>query len=244
MIIFLILLYFQNDFGQIYLDHAKEFIGTEYKGGTLDISQDEMCVLNLDGMDCVTFFENSLAFTRSSQHKNNFDTFLIKNEIINTRYRNNKVDGYLSRLHYSSEWILENTKDGSLIDVTKDLGGIKFSPQLNFMSKNNHLYKYLNDIDKMKKIEENINSNEFYFIPKENVKKIEGQLNSGDIVFIKTNVKGLDYSHVGIIDKSDGSARLLHASSKNGKVLIDTTISEYLKPHKTQTGITILRPIK
>lgn len=244
ILIFPIIIFANDSFGTIYLSNAKEFIGTEYKASTLEVNSVEQCVLNLEGMDCVTFFENSLAFARANQNKNNFDTLLIKDELIKTRYRNNKIDGYLSRLHYSSEWILENTKSGEIVDITKDLGGLEYKPNLFFMSKNHHLYKNLNDSLKIREIEQTIIKNTLYYIPKNSVAQIEDKLISGDIIFIRTSLKGLDYSHVGIIDKSDGKSRLLHASSKNKKVMVDTTISEYLKPHKSQIGITVLRPIK
>ena len=40
---------------------ALEFEGTPYKEGTLELTPDrEICSVNLNGLDCVTFFESTL----------------------------------------------------------------------------------------------------------------------------------------------------------------------------------------
>ena len=44
---------------------AMEFLGTPYVGFTLELSKDrEICSANLTGLDCVTFFEDTLDFSR------------------------------------------------------------------------------------------------------------------------------------------------------------------------------------
>ena len=75
-------------------------------------------------------------------------------------------------------------------------------------------------------------------------KPIEEKLQNGDIIAFATNMKGLDYTHTGLVYIDvQGVRRLVHASSVKKKVVIDTSISEYIAPIKKDIGITILRPL-
>ncbi|MDE6528883.1 MAG: DUF1460 domain-containing protein, partial [Muribaculaceae bacterium] len=63
----------------------------------------------------------------------------------------------------------------------------------------------------------------------------------GDIVCFTTSTKGLDVTHMAIITIIAGSARMIHASSKAGKVILDPlTITEYVKRNRNE-GIRIVR---
>jgi hypothetical protein len=59
---------------------GKSFIGTEYVGGTLDKdTKNEKLVVNLTGLDCVTFVENCLVFGRCvKKGKTSFDDYLVE----------------------------------------------------------------------------------------------------------------------------------------------------------------------
>jgi len=233
--------------GQLYLRVAKLYEGRPYKAGLLDVPGKEACILRMDSLDCVTFFENSLAIAYLIRNEIELTEEDITKQLTRTRYRNGIVNGYNSRLHYTADWILQNSKrNGVVEDITKELGGEKLELNLNFMSQNPQYYSALKEnpdmIAKIEKIEQNINSKVLYFIPKNNVQNIENQLQDGDIIAITTNKEGLDYSHLGIAIKNGERAKLMHASSKVGKVIIDTNIHEYLAQNKTATGITILRP--
>ena len=58
---------------------------------------------------------------------------------------------------------------------------------------------------------------------------------------LTTNIKDLDVTHVGIIKMVDGVPHLMHASSKQGKVIVDDlSLSDYLKRNRTQ-GIRVFR---
>ena len=49
--------------GELTAKVGLEFLGTPYKDRTLE-GEPEMCKINFEGMDCVTFFENSLDLAR------------------------------------------------------------------------------------------------------------------------------------------------------------------------------------
>jgi len=231
------------------------FIGTRYVGGTLEL-QPERCIIDLNGLDCVTFFENTLNIARTAKIKEHelaanqnamtFKDVLYQLEI--TRYRNGNMDGYTSRLHYTSEWIIDNVKKGVVKDLTKDLGGKPFLVKVGFMSTNPQYYPQLvaepTLVRKIQGIEEQINAQKHWYIPNAQVKDIESKLQTGDIIAIATNKAGLDYSHTGMIIKNaKGMALFLHASSGKKRVYLDKRISSYLAESSTSIGISVLRPI-
>ena len=82
-----------------------------------------------------------------------------------------------------------------------------------------------------------------YMVPKEKVAGIENKLKDGDIIGIASRYDGGYCSHVGIIVKDRrGRARFMHASTTYKKVVVDSTISEYLKKFNKHAGILVARP--
>jgi len=226
---------------------AKSQLGTPYVGGTLDTGLTEKCVVNYEGLDCVTFVENTLAISKSllnsEINENNFEENIINN-ITNTRYRNGLINGYLSRLHYTGDWILDNIKKNNITEITQKIGGIKLDNKINFMSTHTEYYMQLKEnpdlINGIKRVENYLNKSDLYYIPKEKINK-KG-INSGDIICIATNIKGLDYSHLGFALIEDNKLKLIHASSNKKKVVIEDDLKAYLISVKNHKGITVLRP--
>lgn len=221
--------------------------GTQYVAGTLEKDGPEACRINLTGLDCVTFFEDVLGIARIL--KKGSKTFAdLVNEITFTRYRDGNLNGYLSRLHYTAEWISNNISKGVVEDVTPDMGGIPLEINVNFMSKNPKFYPPLTNnpelVSQIAIIEEQINNTPRSFIPKENVAKAESMMQTGDIIAVATSNAGLDYAHTGMIFRDEhGEACLLHASTVQKKVILDKRISEYINGVKSHTGITVVRPL-
>ncbi len=222
-------------------------LGTAYVGGTLE-GDSEICRIDLTGLDCVTFFENVLGMARiTKKHDANFDSFV--KEITRTRYRGGKLDGYTSRLHYTADWIADNDKKGVVSDITKELGGIEFPLKVSFMSEHPQFYAPMAAdstlIPEIARIEQEINEQKHYYIPKENIKEIESKLQTGDIIAIATNKEGLDYAHTGLAYRDErGRLRFLHASIVRKRVFLDKTISSYLKTVTSHIGITVARPLE
>ena len=235
-------------FGEIIVNVGKEFVGVPYVGGTLDKDEIESCTIEMDKLDCVTFFELSLAIADAIITEDDFDLNSLFDRIQYSRYKDGVIDGYESRLHYTSDWIIDNIEKGVINDITADLGGVPLKVNVFFMSKNSDKYPKLKGkkelIKKIKSIESEINSSEMFYIPKDNISEIMDELESGDVVAFVTTIDGLDYGHVGLINKEDGIARLMHASTTAKKVLIDKPLDEYIDGVSKFTGITILRPIE
>src|SRR6266576_3750763 len=82
---------------------AKEFEGTPYVGFTLELSKDrEVCAVNLVGLDCVTFFEDTLDFSRMLKKGGRTPEAMLA-EVTLTRYRGGTLGDFTSRLHYTTD---------------------------------------------------------------------------------------------------------------------------------------------
>lgn len=225
---------------------GREFIGTPYKSGTLEGSPEALTV-NLEEMDCTTFVETVVALALTVEnHRCSWIDFLDMLETI--RYRNGYADGYASRLHYISDWVITNTHRGYIKDVTDRIPQSDVQIKtLDFMSRNRSKYPALSDsatFEGIKNMEVGYRSHRFPYIKSARLssKPIINALKGGDIVALTTKTNGLDVSHVGILVIEKDSPHLLHASSKEGKVVIDKLpLTEYMRKAHQLTGIRVLR---
>lgn len=224
---------------------AKFFLGVPYVGKTLEY-EPERLIVNLREMDCMTFVENVLALAEASASGTpSWQTYLEKLQQI--RYRDGKIEDYTSRLHYTSDWIYENEKKGLIADITKEIGGVPLAMDVSFVSTHPESYIQMQShpeyIAVMEKKEKEINSRQYYYIPKEEIDKREAQIRTGDIVCFVTSIKGLDISHVGIIHKEGDKMTFIHASSGKKRVIInEESLQDYVLGIKKSKGIMVLRP--
>jgi hypothetical protein len=226
---------------------GRSFIGTDYVGFAIEKEGDEQLVIDLSGLDCTTFLENSLVLGRLvKKDATTFEDY--QKELTFIRYRGGVIDKYPSRLHYFSDWISDNRKKGVVKDVTKEIGGEKINFNLFFMSKNNNLYKHLKEnpafVQVIRAQEEEINKRDYYYIPKEKVAKAESFIKDGDLIACVTNLKGLDIGHVGIaVKEGNGRIHFMHAPQEGSKVEVSRDpLPIYLSKVKKHTGIIVLRP--
>jgi hypothetical protein len=223
---------------------------TPYVNSTLELYDDrEVCSINLLGLDCVTFFENALAFARMLKTGRTSPEEMLKH-VAFMRYRDGKVADYASRLHYTSDWLFDNDRKGVVKMITKDLPGAeRFARQINFMSTHPASYRQLKAnpdlVPAIAGIEREINAREVYFLPKEKVKAAETRLETGDLIGITTAIDGLDCSHTGLCYRDEnGKLRLLHASTTKKEVVLDVELSAYLAGVAKHTGIMVARPLE
>ena len=227
---------------QLVAQAGRMMIDTPYGAGTLE-GEPEMVTVNLDSLDCTTFVENALAMAMTIEnHRNSWQDFIYNLETL--RYKDGKVDGYPSRLHYISDWLVDNSHRGNLQEVTDRIGKADYTVKtLDFMSSNRNLYPALaNDetFSKIKDREIGYRSHRYPAIKPQNVKSAD--IREGDIIAMTTTQKGLDVSHLGIALEVDGEIHLMHASSKAKRVIIDPlTLSEYLRRNRTTAGIRVIR---
>lgn len=231
--------------GECIVEYGQSFVGTPYVAHTLEGNPAETLVVNLRALDCATFVENMFAMALTSQSEDKSFPYFTK-VLKALRYHDGAIEGYASRIHYFSDWLFENEKNGYLRDVSAEIGGIPFETKVSFMSQNPKFYPALsdkNEVEKIRKVEASMNERKLFFVPKDKISSIEDKLQNGDIVGITTSVAGLDISHEGFVLKKNGHAYLLHASSEQKKVMVsEETLAAYLAKHKTQTGIMVARP--
>lgn len=223
---------------------ADWFMETPYVGGTLDINDKEQLVINLQGLDCVTFVENVTALgmcVKSGEFTN--EKYFENLQAI--RYRDGKINGYVSRLHYFTDWLLDNRDKGLVTIVSNDFGDINFDSEVNFMSQNPQYYEHLSDSTALKeiiKIEKRISASNLKMVSKEYLENVENLVKDGDIIAIASSIKGVDIAHTGIAKHYNGRLHLMHASSVKEKVVLsEKPLSEYLKGIKNDSGILIAR---
>lgn len=237
----------ESDFGKTIVAVGKTFLETPYVAKTLEIGKTESLVVNLQGLDCTTFIENVLAF--SLMLKNEQTEFLNFTQTLETiRYKDGKLDGYGSRLHYFTEWIRNNEQKGIIKSITAEIGGIEIEKDINFMGTHRELYPFLKDEANFEKIlatEKNLAKETFCYLPQDQIEANEHLIKTGDIIALATSINGLDVTHTGIATREkDGRIHLLHAST--GTMEVEVTkkpLAEYLKGVKKNIGILVARPI-
>jgi hypothetical protein len=228
----------QGDYSMIHT--ARFFIDTPYVGGTLEDDSEEQLRVNLRELDCVTFVENTTAlYLMLQSNRHTFDNFCSILQRI--RYRDGIINGYLSRLHYFTEW-LGNNRQKEIINLPAVPGCHSFTPEVSYMSTHCDAYPALKThpdwCSQMSAIEKSINELNFCYIPKEQLKDSETHFNTGDIIAITTHTAGLDVAHTGLALVQNGRVYLFHASSEAKKVVIsEETLHDYLARIKNHSGI-------
>lgn len=230
------------------LTTGKSFLGKPYVHHTLDGNSTEQLVVNVDAFDCTTFLETTLALALASHQSPALvgpQDALFRKYLTRLRYRNGHIDGYASRLHYFSDWLYDNERKGLIRDVTREIGGVRVSKPVSYMTAATHKYPHLRDPAIYKQValtEAAISQQPFYFIPKKQIYDIEANLKDGDIVMLTAARPGLDMKHVGFALWQNGRVYLLHASSQEGQVMITPyPLADYVNWHKWLSGIRVAR---
>lgn len=231
--------------GKVMAAIGKSFIGTPYRANMLEQPGPEHLVINLRGLDCVTFVENTLALARCIKlGRTDFASYSAQLKLI--RYRGGIIDAYPSRLHYFSEWIADNENKGIVRNITREIRGVRYAKTIDFMSTHRSAYPQLVNESfyrTIREIEGSLSTRKLYYIPKEKVDAVAGRILDGDILAITTSIKGLDVSHTGLALHANGVLKYLHAPDAGGTVQISAKpLAGYLASHPHQTGLIVARP--
>lgn len=212
------------------------FLNAPYVGGTLEGEEEETLIVNLREFDCMTLVESCLALSRCLAYPAP-DMDYFERMLRQIRYRNGNLDGYTSRLHYTSDWIRDNADAGIVEDITRALGGYRIKMDVHYLSKKG--------IAGMKEIEDKINArNTYYYIPKEEIDQCASKIKNGDIICFVTTLKDLDIAHLGIAYWHKNQLTFVHASSTAEEVIINPeSLADYCRKIKSNKGIMILRTI-
>lgn len=223
---------------------ARSFLGTPYVHGTLDQAASEQLTVNLRELDCWTFVENSLGIALSARIPNPaYDT--LQKYVQQLRYWGGMVNGYASRIHYFSGWLLQAEKLGYLRDITRELGGVPYRKHIGYMSARPQKYPPLRDPDArrvMTQVEERVSQHQWFYIPQHRVAQMEHLIQEGDIIALTSAKRDLDIAHQGFAVRRNGRVYLLHASSLGRRVILAAQpLAKYVLAQKGQTGIMVAR---
>ena len=233
--------------GDLVAEVGLSFLGFPYVAHSLEQPGEEQLVINLQAFDCMTFVENVLALSRCIKRgTKNFPDFSLQLQTI--RYRGGVIDGYPSRLHYSTDWVGDNQKKGIVRDVTKELGGLRYMKTINYMSTHADSYRQLSNrsyLRLIKAAETRLSAQRKHFLPKKRLQVLHTGLSNGDVIGITTSIKGIDIAHMGVVVESDGVTKFLHAPLSGGMVEVSAgSLGEYLEAHPSHTGIVVARPLE
>ena len=225
---------------------GKFFWGKDYVAGTLE-GEDELLRVSLDGVDCCTFVDLSTAMALSAGRRGlSYRDFLQQLEGL--RYRGGRRTDYASRLHYISDWIMDNRMRGNLKELTGEYEHARFQERsLSFMSDHRKSYRSLQDsamVEKIKHVEDGLANHRFPYIRTADLgrKDFAQMVKTGDLVGLVCNRKDLDVTHMGMIMKKEGVPYLVHASQSLGKVVVtEKPLVEFMKRNRNLIGIRVFR---
>lgn len=234
---------------EVIVELGKSFLGTDYEAHTLEKGEKEELIINLTGLDCYTYMESLIALARCIKSSDtSFENYT--KEIESLRYRNGVMGDYPTRLHYASDWLYDAAKRGFIKDITKEIGGVTFENNVNFMSTHPESYKFLKNNDEFVKAiaetEKEISAREYFYIPQDEIESIEDKIQEGDLLMFTTSIKGLDIAHNGIAVKmDDGRIHVMHAPQVGAKVQIsEKPLPDYVKAVKKQNGLIVARVLE
>ena len=228
------------------LSSARQFLGTPYVGGTLEVNDKEALVVNQEEVDCSTLVEYSLAHSICAQ-LGDTSSSAFRHHLQQIRYRQGIISGYTSRLHYATDWIYNGEQAGYFRNITKEIGGTRLPLQLHYMSSHPQHYRHLDgnprEIAAIRAIEDSINARTHYYIAKENIPAVSAKIQDGDIIFFVTSIAGLDVSHMGIACRKGKTLTFVHASTRAKQVIVNPeSLVAYCMNNKRTKGIIVCRP--
>lgn len=232
------------------LHFARLFLNRPYVAHTLEVNSRERLVVNTRQLDCTTLVENVTALTLCV-YRNLYQWRDFKNALVEIRYRQGRLDGYTSRLHYFSDWIDDNAQMGLVAEVQAPVPPFTAVQTLdvNYMSRHPEAYKALKAnpalVAVVKTQEDALSGRQYRYIPKASVadsKAMRTAVHDGDIIAITCSKPGLDIAHLGFaVWRADG-LHLLNASQLHKKVVEEPmTLGQYLQKHPSHTGIRVIR---
>ena len=236
----------ERPFGEIMQAVGMRFLKTPYVAGMLDEPEKETLVIDLTGFDCVLYVEAVLALARGIVVEDYaYETFV--GHIQDQRYRDGALNGYCSRLHYFTEWILNNEARGTVNNITQALGGELLDKSLTYMSENREKYPRFATNDSLfqgiQAMERNLADHAHSYIPQDRIRAVYDGLRPGDIIATSTHIKGLDVTHTGLVyADGDGGIGFLHASTSGG-VKVSPDLQDYIQNNNVQIGIVVARPM-
>ena len=205
---------------------SRQFLDLPYAESTLigDMNTPEAFVINLEGVDCLTFVEYLEAMRLSASF------YSFKDNLKKIRYKSGEV-AFHKRNHFFTDWITYNAN--FIDDITEETGNGKTARAQKLLNEREDKTFFVPGVKSILR--------EIRYIPSEYIdEKVLHRLETGNYIGTYSLLKGLDVSHVGIFIKDRDKTLLRHASSTEKKRKVtDDDFMEYIKD---KPGIIVLRP--
>ena len=235
---------------------ARKFMGLPYVAHTLEVGRGpEQLVVNTRQLDCTTLVENVTALTLCAyRQRYHFRDFVAA--LMSIRYRDGRLDGYPSRMHYFTEWIADNQRRRLVSELQQPtvLFTARQTVRVGYMSSHPLSYRALTQhpefVPAIRAMEDSLSGRTYRYIPKTSLYNNNSQwlrqtVRDGDIIAIVTNSPGLDIIHVGFACWHADGLHLLHASSTHKRVVDEPKpIGSYMHTKSKQRGIRVVRILK
>ena len=236
-----------TDANELVCFYAHKLEGTPYVAHTLE-GETEMLTINIDELDCTTFVETLYALVKTTIN-GRYSWRDYAHHLEDLRYRHGDMGDYSTRLHYMSDWIIDNSSRGNIEDVTGEISCVRYKVKtIDYMSTHRDSYPSLKDdaiFEKVKNVEVGYRNHRFPYIKKESLNSdaVKKVVKRGDFVGLVTRMEGLDLSHLGIVEKDErGNLVLLDASSIGKKVMLEPVdMKTMLMKRKSNEGVRFFR---
>ncbi len=192
-------------------------IGAPYKEHPLigSSTEEEQFVFSLEEFDCVTYAETCLALAFSANEA------MFEENLRLLRYKKGEVT-WLTRNHYMSEWIAQNSENGFITRTKLSANPIYIDKELSCLSNYPTCHAHI----------EMCTPSEFQ----------PEHIHNGDIVLFGSTKPDLDVFHLGILIRQDNDLLLRHASKSLGGVC-EELLSHFLARNEV-SGLILVRPAK
>lgn len=224
---------YSTDFDSRLESVAHAALGTPYADSPLgegpDGTHDRDPLMDLGRVDCVTFIEQSIALAHASSYQEAFDT------LQRIRYKDGIID-YERRNHFFiADWIANNT---FCTDLSQTLG-VETTPLTRTISRRGFF-----DRTKAPELGRDIPDQvmTIRYVPLAQAVEAERKLPSPCLIVFVGRTDWLFALHCGLfVRDASGKGTLLHASSRQGKVVAQP-LPDYLDENKTRyLGFTAYR---
>jgi hypothetical protein len=233
-----------ESFGGLVARAAELRLGWPY--GREPDREPEALRIRLDALDCVTLVEYADALARCSWQRTPGEACFVA-EVLESRYRAGKLDGYGSRLHYFEEWLVDNASRGRLAPVV-ELPAVLVRKPFHFMSRHPGHYPPLRRrgvMGSIREVERALSRMAHPVVPRPRVATAQHALRSGDVLGFVTHERGLLVHHTGLVSvDGEGHPRVLHASSRQGRVVLsECDVAGCTASRADRRGIMVMRPV-
>lgn len=235
---------------------GRTFVGTPYVPHTLEAPGPEHVVIDFHELDCVTFVETALTTARFARQPDAAALLEQRGRaeeryealLRDLRYRGGKLEGYPSRLHYFTDWIADGEAKGLVRDVTRDLGGVRDTEPIDFMSTHVDAYRQLGEdtsaVRAIRATEARLSTAGRWFVPADRIADVADAIQDGDVIAATSTVPGLDVAHTGLALHVNGELHLMHAPLVGDSVQIsEQTLAARIQRIGGQDGIIVARPV-